>query len=258
DQPRDCAHEVFLVDPGDILTSVARAAAQSGPSEAEQQVERAALLGAHDDRRSHLHLARIRRPGLLESLFPGRRDVDRETPCVGRARLLPSDDARRFVVSGVETMGVDGCGAGLQPNAGWMAKVLDSAAQYPCRLDPGVLDFAAMGLRVTAIHAPAGQIQKDVGAFELRDPLIERLAVPVRHPPGRGKWTAAQDHNVVSVTMEAPREERSQESRAACENDLHACRLTSFGPPPDASRTIWRTGRRIGSRMVQPRNAHPR
>src|SRR6266446_2013065 len=141
DQPVEGPHEVFVVNPRHELATVSRAPAETPTDEPQQRVENAPAVGAHHHRRSEGHPAGARKRRLAERALPGFHDFDAETPRLGRARLLPTDDAGRLVVGRVVSVRIEGGGAGLQPYAGRALRpsdgFTDDTGRVDARLDDG-------------------------------------------------------------------------------------------------------------------------
>ena len=63
------------------------------------------------------------------------------------------------------------------------------------------IDGFAIGGVVAAVHAASGEIDADVGAFEMLGPGAEVDAVPMDCLPGRGIGAAREDGDVVAAFL---------------------------------------------------------
>ena len=179
DQPVDRADEIGAVNPGDVLTTISHSSAEPMSDQAEQNVKNASTLGTQDQGGSQDHFARKRRGGrLVESPFPSLRHVDAETPRFRDAFFVTAKKARRFVMRGVVTMRIDRRCACLQPQT-W--RTLRSRDGQPDRfrgIHARPRDLLTIFGGVTTVDALAGEIDYDIGAFQLRGPISQRSRIP--------------------------------------------------------------------------------
>ena len=145
DEEFDGADEVGFVDPGDKLIAVAIGAAEAVADEREEDVEDSAGVWAEGHGAAQGDLAGARSGGGEEGLFPGFGDLDGEVPGIGCAGFVAAEFAGGFVHGAVEGVAIDGGGAGVEPNGGWVIERGDDLVEESCGLDTGIEDGAAIG-----------------------------------------------------------------------------------------------------------------
>src|SRR5919202_6119515 len=106
-------------------------------------------------------------------------------------------------------MGVDRRGTRLQPERWGMYGPGKRSADRPGRGDARVLNEVAVVGRVATIHTPTGKIDHDIRPVKFRGPSAEGGGIPRCDAPGRGLRGAAQNNNVMPVTMERTRQQRA-------------------------------------------------
>jgi len=87
-------------------------------------------------------------------------------------------------------------------------------------LNPGQDLFPASG-GVSAIDAPAGQIDDDVASIDDALPAAKRRSVPRNHAPRPGASAAAQDDDVITASVKRPGKNRPDLSGSSWNDDLH-------------------------------------
>src|ERR1700675_2596954 len=103
-----------------------RRATEAEANELEKCGKDSAVIRAHDHRGTHHDRARFRQlSGLAHRRFPSFRDVDAKPPGRWRIHLVSADNARKFIVRCVKTMGVDRRRACLQPHPRWTLGLLN-------------------------------------------------------------------------------------------------------------------------------------
>src|SRR3954451_19633345 len=80
DQKADGANKILVVNPRHELPPVARLAAEAEAHEVEEDGERSAGIGRHDDSGAQLHLARARSLRLIDCALPIASDLEAEPP----------------------------------------------------------------------------------------------------------------------------------------------------------------------------------
>src|SRR6185369_16527145 len=98
--------------------------------------------------------------------FPGFGDTDGEVPGIGCAGFVAAEFTSSFVHWPVESVAVDGGGAGIQPGVRRMRESGDDLIEEAGAEDAGVEDFAAVLPVIAAVDAAAGEVDAEVGAFE--------------------------------------------------------------------------------------------
>ena len=208
DDPLHRAHEVAVVDPRDVLPSIARPPAQPVSHQPQEHVEWPAGFGTHHDRGAQFDLACQRGVGLIERTFPRLRDVDAETP-----RVAANDSV--LIVRGIEPMPVDGGGAHLQPESRRPDRTRNGLADRAGGIDARFHDFPPIARVVAAVDISPREIDDDVGARQLRRPASESPPIPA-HPPA-----AAQDHHRVPLALKGTRQDAADVTGTACDDNLH-------------------------------------
>src|SRR5665213_2780141 len=157
------------------------------------------------------------------------------------ARLIAAQFAVDLVHRAVGRMPVDCRGARVDPQSGRCLQPGNGLAEYLRAHDSRFENRAAVGGRIAAIDAPAGQIDTDVAAFERANPFAARRPVPGNRLPRLRARPAAQHNHLVTLFVEVPRKDTPHLSRAAWNNDLHFRVLDPFNVSlPAAFRTaIW-------------------
>src|SRR6185503_8556004 len=79
-----------------------------------------------------------------------------------------------------------------------------------------------MRRRVAAIDTPPRQVDHDIGIVQLRRPRADGLAIPQHDAPGRSHRPAAEDDDVMFLSVKGAAEERAHMAGTASEDDLHA------------------------------------
>ena len=152
----------------------------------EERVEHASGIRTQRHRRSKGDLPGSIRRGLLEGLLPRPRDVDAESPRVGRVRFLAAKNAGVLVVRTIVSMCVNRGRARLQPHARRTRRPRDRLSDDARRPHARLQDLLSMSGGVSAVDAPAGQIDDDVASIDLALPAAERRSVPRNHAPWPG------------------------------------------------------------------------
>ena len=88
---------------------------------------------------------------------------------------------------------------------------------------------------VSAVDAAAGQIDDDVASIDLALPAAERRSVPRNHAPWPGGGAAAQDDDVITVSVKRPGKNRPDLAGSSWNDDLHR------SPLFDESTAVFRT-----------------
>ena len=209
-----CTHDTYCRPSPDVPPRPAS-------HERQQRVEHAAAIRAHRHRRAQRDLARPRRGRGVERALPRRRHLDAEPPRVRHVRLAAADRAV-LVVRRPERVGVDRRRAGLDPHRRRPRRLRDGLADDPRRADPRVEHRGAVGRRVAAVDAAAGQVDHDVGAVELGRPGAQRLAVPGDHASGGRRRPARQHDDIVAIGLERPRQQLPDLTRSTRQDETHA------------------------------------
>ena len=131
--------------------------------------------------------------------------------------IVPCSSLRR-----PERVGVDRRRAGLDPDAPAAARPARWPRRRRASSGPASPDRGAVGRRVAAVHAAAGQVDHDVGAVELGRPRSQRLAVPGDDASGGRRRPARQHDDIVAIGLKCPREQLPDLSRSARQHETHA------------------------------------
>lgn len=178
DEELDRTTEIVLVNPRHVLPASAQSAAQSSAGERTKDVEHASLVRRERERAPQQHQPRPVCLKCKSGCFPGFCDLDAGPPRRRRIRLFPAKDSRGFVVGCIESVSIDGCGAGLKPDFGRVRARRNGLAHHRRRAHSAVHHLLEVRCVVTAIHRPASQIDHGIGVFEGRSPIAERFAIP--------------------------------------------------------------------------------
>src|SRR5437868_5579001 len=189
--------------------------------ECEEDVEDSAGVGAEGHGATKGDLAGAGSRGGEEGLFPSLGDLDGKGPGVGCAGFVAAELAGGFVHGAVEGVAIYGGGAGVEPDGRRVFERGDDLVEELCGLDAGVEDGAAVGAVVAAVDAAAGEVDADVGVFELGDPGAGGEAVPWDHAPGGLIRAAGKNGDGVAVRVKVAGEDLADLSGASGDNDAH-------------------------------------
>jgi hypothetical protein len=93
------------------------------------------------------------------------------------------------------------------------------------------LDLSPIGLRISAIYIPPGQVDDDIGTVDFSGPRAGRFPVPGDNSPGSAKLSPAEHDHFMLVGNEGTREQRTYLSAASGDYDLH-CSASAWFPKP--------------------------
>src|SRR3990172_9059642 len=117
-EPKDRAREILIVDPGHILSPTCGRAAKAKADEAEDNVEDATAIWAHDHCRAHENFPGLGGLRLIQRALPSGCYLDAKSPGWWGVGLVPSQSSGEIVIVGIKAMGVDSGGACLEPDGG--------------------------------------------------------------------------------------------------------------------------------------------
>src|ERR1700744_4164012 len=91
--------------------------------------------------------------------------------------------------------------------------------------DARIVDGLAIGGVIAAVDAASGEIDTDVGAFEMLGPVTKRCAVPMDGLPGRGVGAAGEYGDVMALLLEVLGEDMAELATAAGDDDAEEARI---------------------------------
>ncbi len=228
------------MNPGDELAAVALFPAEAASDQVGEDREGIAGYGAEGDRGAQSDFAGARSGCGEEGGLPVFGDANGEVPGIGCAGFVATQFACGFVHGAVEGVAVDGGGGGVEPEAGRLGQVGDDLVEQARCADAGVVDGFSVGGGVAAVDAASGEIDADVGAFEVLGPVADVESIPVDSVVRRSVGEAREDSDVVPLFLEvgcehaadlaaAAGEDDAQAGRAGGRNDLHGLRVMPVG-----------------------------
>ena len=128
--------------------------------------------------------------------------MDRKVPGLGGSGFVTAALAGALVHGTIKSMAVNGCGGGIEPEAGRVSEGADDLSEKMRGDDAGVVDVDAVVGRVAAVDAATGEIDADVGAFEVLRPEAGCLRIPVDGLPLSGVRAAGENDDVMSALLE--------------------------------------------------------
>src|SRR5207247_1501619 len=93
----------------------------------------------------------------------------------------------------------------------------DSASGFDSRLfdEPPIFGV------ISTVDATSSQVYHGVGPIDFRCPIPDRLGIPADHPPRSVPGIATQDHHLMAVGLEGPRQQRPDLPASSRNNNLH-------------------------------------
>src|ERR1700704_5621089 len=91
--------------------------------------------------------------------------------------------------------------------------------------DSGLHDLHAVGLVVSAVDATSGQVDDNIRAIYFLEPISRVPSVPRDGRPGRRLDMTSHGDNVESTSVEVARQNLSELSAPAGDDDAHEVRL---------------------------------
>ena len=208
------ANEIDVVNPRHILLSGPGFTADTPAHEAQKNIKSPVRLRAHHHRAAQGQFAGVRRVDSKESTLPAGGDVDAEAPGFGNAGLGFADFASSLVHLPINTVSVDGCCAGIQPEPWRMRRGGDRFADEARCKDAGVFDFAPISVVVAAVDGVAREIYDDISAIQSTSPWAGPLGVPDERLPLGRLGMPSDDRNRVPLLMEVPGQDLAQVTTA--------------------------------------------
>ena len=137
---------------------------------------------------------------------------------------MPAQLARGLIHGAVERVAIDGRRGCVEPDPGRVGETGNHPVEQARGVDARVVDGFPVGVGVAAVDVAAGQVDADVGAFEVLGPGADMLAIPVHGLPGRSVGPAGEDGDVVAALLEVPREHLAHLAAAAGKHDAQGAR----------------------------------
>src|SRR5207253_2743777 len=132
-----------------------------------------------------------------------------EAPGIGRVWFRAADNSGGFVIRRLESVSVDRGRACLQPNARRFPSLRYRFTDNLRRVHARVFNDATIAIVVTTVDALSREIDQRIRAFDLRDPITERLAIPSHAAPHCLDGLAAEYNNFVTAFVKGASEHRS-------------------------------------------------
>jgi hypothetical protein len=110
-----------------------------------------------------------------------------------------------------------------------MNALANCLSQQVRRLNSGFLDCPTICRSVSAIYAPAREIDEHIRIFQFGCPLSQICSIPIDDAPRRWCNPASEDYDIMSLSLKISGKDVANMSAATGKNDaetgLHACRL---------------------------------
>jgi hypothetical protein len=160
--------------------------------------------------------------------LPERGHVDAETPGLRGTRFAATYDPSAFIVGSVIAVGVNCGGTGLQPDTGWTSGAGEGVANRPGGFHTRIHDEPAIFWGLATADVTPGQVDDNIGGFELGGPGPQTLRVPGHHTPWRGVRIAAGGHYFMPTGLKGAPQSRINLSSAACQHNFRdaSCALS--------------------------------
>lgn len=133
--------------------------------------------------------------------------------------LCPPHLACGFVHRSVKGVAINGGGTGVHPDLRRMGRATDGLPDDARGPGSRFQNLAAIGLRVTTVHAAPGEIDHEIGIFSFGGPGAKAQGVPLQDPPRRRNRPSHEHHDGVPVAMKVPGEQCADLTGTAGEND---------------------------------------
>lgn len=105
-----------------------------------------------------------------------------------------------------------------------MARLGDGLSDDASGIEARLFDRAAIVGVVAAIHTASGEIDDHRRILQFFDPTAQSLRIPHRRTPRSAARLAAEDNNIVAVTVKRSRQDRADLPRTAGYYHLHLSR----------------------------------
>ena len=114
---------------------------------------------------------------------------------------------------------VEGGCRSIHPDFGRVGKAGDCRAEETSRSDARLIDSLAVGRGGTAVDGASGQVDANVGAFQVLGPWAELNAVPVNGLPLSRVRAACEHGDVMAALLEVAGQQLANLSAAAGKDD---------------------------------------
>ena len=234
-QEEHCSRKVARRDPRYLRAAIAKVATVELTADAPEQRVVARRRRLHHKGGTQRDAAHTRELHLVHQPLRRVGDIGAEVPRGRGARLAAAEKAERLAGREPRVVGVDVGGAAMEPDPRRPRQPRHRTTDGRRCSHPLGDQRGPLRRRVKAGDTAAREVEKEVGALQLRQPTVGLCGVPENHPAEAAPGLAAgEDGDLIATLEQRRRHELAQQPRAACDDRPHQ----RAGPPAASSRTM--------------------